>query len=164
MAEIDSREFRTWSGQFATGVTVLTVKVGNTVRGMTANAFCSLSLHPPLVLVCIQHGVSMHPMFEVTDTFGINVLAADQKSLSELFAQHGEHEAPMAGAPYRMGLLGVPILDGVVGWAECRIEDRYTGGDHMIVVGRVEAMATERPDAGPLLFHAGKYRTVGEVL
>lgn len=164
MAEIDSREFRNWGGHFATGVTVLTVQVGNAVRGMTANAFCSLSLHPPLVLVCIQHGVSMHPFFEVAESFGVNVLADDQKPLSDLFAQHGEHAEPMSGASYRVGNLGAPILDGVLGWAECRVVERYAGGDHMIVVGQVEEMATERPDASPLLFYAGKYRTVGETL
>lgn len=164
MAEIDSREFRSWGGHFATGVTVLTVQVGSTVRGMTANAFCSLSLHPPLVLVCVQHGASMHPMFEVTETFGVNILAADQKPLSDLFAQHGEHAGPMAGAPYRIGSMGVPILEGVMGWAECRVEERYAGGDHIIVIGRVEEMAIERPEAGPLLFYSGKYHAVGGTL
>jgi len=162
--EIDSREFRNWGGHFATGVTVLTVQVGNTVRGMTANAFCSLSLHPPLILVCIQHGTSMHPMFEVTETFGVNILAADQQAFSALFAEHGEHAAPMGGVPYRIGSIGVPILDGVMGWAQCRIEARYAGGDHMIVVGRVEEMAVDRPDVDPLVFYAGRYRTVGEPL
>ena len=164
MAEIDSREFRNWGGHFATGVTVLTVQVGNTVRGMTANAFCSLSLHPPLILVCIQHGASMHPMFEVTETFGVNILAADQKPLADLFAQHGEHALPMGGAPYHLGPLGAPIIDGAMGWVQCRVEARYAGGDHMIVVGRVEEMATERPDAAPLLFYAGKYHTAGSAL
>ena len=164
MAEIDSREFRNWGGYFATGVTVLTVHVGGTVRGMTANAFCSLSLHPPLVLVCIQEGVSMHPFFEVAESFAVNILAADQKPLAELFAQHGEHAAPMGGTPYRLGSLGVPLLEGALGWVECRVEERYAGGDHMIVLGRVEAMANERPDADPLLFYSGKYRTIGETL
>lgn len=164
MAEIDSREFRNWGGHFATGVTVLTVQVGNAVRGMTANAFCSLSLHPPLVLVCIQHGASMHPMFEITEVFGVNVLAADQKHLAEVFAQHGEHPEPMAGVPFRSGSLGAPIIEGAMGWAQCRVEERYAGGDHMIVVGRVQEMKTERPDAAPLLFYAGTYRTTGSVL
>lgn len=164
MAEIDSREFRDWGGHFATGVTVLTVQVGSAVRGMTANAFCSLSLHPPLVLVCIQNGVSMHPFFEVAESFGVNVLASDQKSVSQLFAQHGEHPAPMGGAPYRLGSLGAPILDGVMGWAQCRVEERYPGGDHLIVIGRVEEISTDRPEAEPLLFYSGKYRAIGEVL
>ena len=164
MAEIDSREFRNWGGHFATGVTVLTVQVGSAVRGMTANAFCSLSLHPPLVLVCIQHGASMHPMFEVTETFGVNILTSAQQSLADLFSQHGEHVAPMGGAPYRVGSLNVPILEGVMGWAQCRVEERYPGGDHLIIVGRVEEMATERPDAEPLLFYSGKYHTIGDAL
>ena len=164
MAEIDSREFRNWGGHFATGVTVLTVQVGNAVRGMTANAFCSLSLHPPLVLVCIQNGVSMHPFFEVAESFGVNVLASDQKPVSELFAQHGEHSAPMGGAPYHLGSLGAPILGGVMGWAQCRVEARYPGGDHLIVIGRVEEISTDRPEAEPLLFYSGKYRTIGEIL
>lgn len=164
MAEIDSREFRNWGGRFATGVTVLTVRVGDTVRGMTANAFCSLSLHPPLVLVCIQHGASMHPLFELAEAFGVNILAGDQQPLAALFAQHGEHAAPMGGAPYRAGSLGVPIIEGVTGWAQCRVEERYAGGDHLIVLGRVEEMAVERPEASPLLFYAGNYHTLGVTL
>ncbi len=164
MAEIDSREFRNWGGRFATGVTVLTVQVGDQLRGMTANAFCSLSLHPPLILVCIQHGVSMHPFFEVAESFGVNILASDQRAVSELFAQHGEHAAPMGGQAYRIGTLGAPLLEGVLGWAECRVEDRYAGGDHMIVIGRVDSMAVERPEAGPLLFYSGKYRALGDLV
>ncbi|MSQ30263.1 MAG: flavin reductase [Dehalococcoidia bacterium] len=158
---IDSREFRNTMGLFATGVTVITTQVSRVRRGMTANAFASVSLHPPLILICVDHSASMHAILEVAAAFAVNIIAADQRAASEAFALHGEREEVMNGMPFRDGALGSPILDGVLGWAECRVEERYAGGDHTIIVGRVESLAVERPDADPLLFFAGGYRGIG---
>lgn len=164
MAEIDSRQLRNVMGRFATGVTVLTARVGSQTRGMTANAVCSLSLHPPLILVCIDHSASMHPMFEVAEAFGVNILSVEQRAMSEFFAAHGEKPDPMGGFPYRLGPIGTPLLEGTLGWAECRIAQRYAGGDHTIVVGRVEDLGHEDGAVDPLLFFAGKYRALGDVV
>lgn len=163
-ASIDSREYRNTMGLFATGVTVVTARMGRQRRGMTANSFTSVSLHPPLLLVCVDNGSSMHPLLEAADSFAVNILANDQREVSDVFARRGEGEAVMNGVPFHDGPLGSPILEGVLAWAECRIEERYTGGDHTIVVGRVQAIAAERPSAGPLLFFSGDYRSIGAVI
>ena len=164
---IDSRQFRVVMGRFATGVTTITVAVDQQRRGMTANAVASLSLHPPLLLVCVDRNSSMHGIFEVAEAFAVNVLAADQRAVSEFFAgRSGVRGAtdPMGGYPYHHGPLGSPILDGTLAWVECRVSERYAGGDHTIIVGRVESMEVTRPDAGPLLFYSGRYRFIdGEI-
>ena len=166
MAEpaIETRTFRETMGRFATGVTVVTVAHGGKTRGMTANSFTSLSLDPPLLLICVDHRASMHAIFEEAEAFAVNVLAHDQKTLSQFFASPGEKEGPMGGQPFHEGPTGSPILDGVMAWMDCRIEQQYDGGDHTIVVGRIQEMRVERPDASPLVFFGGKYYGLGETL
>lgn len=159
---IDSREFRNTMGLFATGVTVVTARVSHERRGMTANSLTSVSLHPPLLLVCVDQSASMHPILEVAETFAVNILAADQRAVSDVFARRGHNDAEMNGVAYHDAPGGSPVLDGVLAWAECRIEERYSGGDHTILVGRVESIAVERPDAAPLLFFSGSYRALGD--
>jgi 3-hydroxy-9,10-secoandrosta-1,3,5(10)-triene-9,17-dione monooxygenase reductase component len=162
--EIDSRRFRDVMGRFATGVTVVTVAHEGVIRGMTANAFSSVSADPAMLLICIDQHSSMYPIFQVAEAFGVNILTEEQEQVSRSFAQRGEKRQEMGGYPYRFGRLGAPILDGVLAWSECRVEHRYRGGDHIIVVGRVEDMAIERPDAAPLLFFGGQYHALGDVL
>jgi flavin reductase (DIM6/NTAB) family NADH-FMN oxidoreductase RutF len=159
---VDSRLFRDVMGSFASGVTVVTLNVDGAPRGMTANAFLSLSLDPPLVIVCVQEAGSMHSLFEAAEAFGVNVLAADQRSISDLFAKHGIPDEPMGGFEYRVGDLGVPLLGGVLGYAECRIVDRLAGGDHMIVIGEARNVAFDREDVDPMLFYRGSYREIRE--
>ncbi|MBT5774420.1 MAG: flavin reductase [Dehalococcoidia bacterium] len=157
---VDSRLFRDVMGTFASGVTVVTLGVDGTPRGMTANAFLSLSLDPPLVIVCVQETGSMHSLFEEAEAFGVNVLAADQRAVSDLFAKHGMPDEPMGGFEYRVGDLGVPLLSGVLGYAECRIVERLPGGDHTIVIGEATNVAFDREGAEPLLFYRGGYREI----
>lgn len=158
---VDARLFRDVMGTFATGVTVLTLASEDGPRGMTANAVLSLSLDPPLVIVCVQETGSMHALFLDADAFGVNILAADQQAVSDLFAKHGEPDEPMGGFEYRTGELGVPLLSGVLGEVECRIVERLPGGDHTIIVGEAMNVAFDRGDAEPLLFHRGRYRRMG---
>ena len=158
---IDSREFRNTMGLFATGVTVVTARMNEERRGMTANSFTSVSLHPPLILICVDQSASMHPIIEAADSFAVNILAADQRETADIFARRGEHEAVMHGSAFRDGPLGSPILQDVLGWVECRVEARYPGGDHTIVVGHVESIAIERPATAPLLYFTGGYRGLG---
>ncbi|MBM3140936.1 MAG: flavin reductase [Chloroflexi bacterium] len=153
----DPRLFRDVLGRFATGVTVLTVNVDGELRGMTANAVSSLSLQPMLMLVCIDRNASAHPLWERAEGFGVSILDASQRHLSELFARHGPPDEPMGGAPYRTGPFGVPLLEGALGHASCRIVSRLPGGDHTIVVGEVEEMGIDRPDGSPLIFFSGAY-------
>lgn len=156
----DPRLFRDTMGRFATGVTVLTFAVGDDVRGMTANSFTSLSLDPPLLLVCIGRDVSTFPLWERVDSFVVNILGDDQKAVSDIFARHGAPPVPESGVAYHDGAVGAPVLDGTLAYAECRLSARYEGGDHTIVVGEVVNFSIERPNDQPLLFFAGKYRTL----
>ena len=160
---IDSREFRNVMGRFATGVTVITLKVGNERRGMTANAVASLSLHPPMLLVCIDRSATMHPFFEVAESFAVNILAADPQPMADFFARHSDASATLGGFAYCDGLTASPLMDGALAAVECHVSERYDGGDHTIVIGRVEAIHSERPEVDPLLFFSGKYRAIAEL-
>lgn len=155
-----SRLFRDVMGRFATGVTVVAAQTDDGPRAMTANAVSSLSLEPMLLLVCVQRDASMHRVLTEVGAFAVNILARDQRDLSDLFARHGELDQPMGGAPYRSGRTGAPILDGVLAWAECEVADRLPGGDHTIVVGRVVAAAAAPGEQEPLVFFGGRYRTL----
>ncbi len=163
-AGFDTRRFRDVMGRFATGVTVVTVTHDGVTRGMTANAFSSVSADPAMLLICIDEHSSMFQIFQEADAFAVNILAEDQSEISRSFAMRGEKEEEMGGYPFKRARLGSPILDGVIAWAECRVAHRYSGGDHIIVVGRVEDLAIEQPDGAPLLFFGGQYRSLGEVL
>ena len=156
---IDSRQFRDVMGRFATGVTVVTVAVDHQRRGMTANAVASLSLHPPLLLVCVDRNSSIYPLMEVAGAFAVNILAAGQRPIAEFFAS-GFGEDPMGGYLYRDGALGSPLLAGALAWVECRVSERYSGGDHTIVVGRVDSLAAASAGVSPLIFYSGSYRAI----
>ena len=152
-AVIDPDAFRAVLGRFASGVTVVAARDGDGHDpGMTVSAFASVSLRPPLVLVCIGHESSLHPVLEEADAFGISILAADQEALSRRFATHG---STFDGVGFERGELGVPLLDGALAWLECRIAARHPLGDHTVVVGEVEGCDTR--NAGPLLYYRGGY-------
>lgn len=156
----DGIELRNAFGQFATGVTVVTAAPqGHAPFGMTANSFSSLSLDPPLLLWSIQRSSDLFEAFEAVDQFAINILAADQQDLSNAYAKKGAHD--LAAEHYLMGDSGCPILKRAVASFECSMENRFDGGDHVILVGRVQEL-TSNTELEPLLFHAGKYRTLGE--
>jgi flavin reductase (DIM6/NTAB) family NADH-FMN oxidoreductase RutF len=159
-AAVDQRTFRDVMGTFATGVTVVTLNVDGDPRGMTANAVMSLSLDPPLVVVSVQTAGTMHELFQRAESFGVNILASDQRPQSDLFASHGDPEEPMGGFPFRIGVSGVPLLEGTIGFAECRIMEAVVGGDHTLFIGEALDVGFGE-DAEPLLFHRGKYRLLG---
>jgi flavin reductase (DIM6/NTAB) family NADH-FMN oxidoreductase RutF len=160
---ITSAQFRHAIGHFATGVTVVT-SIGTDGRpvGTTANAVTSLSLDPPLVLVCFDHGSLTLEAVRAHGAFVINVLAAPQRYLSANFARRGV-AAAWEGVPHRLGLTGSPRLDGVLATLECTVEHRLPGGDHEIVVGRVREAETGGDDAAPLLYWRGGYATLAAV-
>ena len=153
----DARAFRDLGGRFATGVTVITTSDRGGRRAMTANAVSTVSLDPPLMLVCVQRTASIHEAIARAGHFAINILAEDQGAISARFAQHGEFEEPMGGIPFRAGQTGTPLLEGTLGWFECEVWQPYDGGDHTIYVGRVVAMELTQPEGRPLLFFAGGY-------
>lgn len=148
----DSLAFRKALGQFATGVTVISVATEDGVHGMTANSFTSVSLEPPLVLVCVDKRRTTHALLQQVKRFGISVLAEGQQDVSAWFA--GRRERP-ASFEWRFGEATVPVLAGAVAWFECTVAYAYEGGDHTIFVGLVERFGA--PGGRPLIFHQGRY-------
>jgi len=154
---IDKDQFRQVLSHFAAGVTVVTTLDGEQrPHGLTATAFTSVSLEPPLVLVCIDKSADTYPHFEPAGLFAVNFLALDQRDISQRFAKHGGEK--FAGLGWRPGVLGAPLLDGTIGHVECRIRYSYEGGDHTILVGEIESADTS--DGEPLLHFRHAYRRV----
>jgi flavin reductase (DIM6/NTAB) family NADH-FMN oxidoreductase RutF len=151
---IGQDEFRAVLGRFASGVTVITARDRNgTDHGMTASAFCSVSLEPPLVLACIAEIAEMHGILREASTFGISILAETQESLSRRFAEllSGRFD----GIGYSRAESGVILLDDAIAHLECTVVSRHDAGDHMICVGQVE-WARCRQER-PLLYYRGGY-------
>ncbi|MBY6141478.1 flavin reductase [Leisingera daeponensis] len=141
MSEIDPRALRNAFGTFMTGVTVVTTHDpdGNPI-GFTANSFTSVSLDPPLVLVCIANSSSNYAAFEQAGGFAVNVLAEDQKDVSNTFARPVEDR--FAAVSWQRGPQGSPVFEGVSAWFDCAMHNRVEAGDHLILIGRVEAFET----------------------
>jgi flavin reductase (DIM6/NTAB) family NADH-FMN oxidoreductase RutF len=151
---IDGGLMRRAMGQFATGVTVITaLDPGGTPVGCTVNAFSSLSLDPPLVLVCIGRERSSHALLTDGPGYGVNILRHDQSELALRFARSGGDR--FAGVETRPGRHGVPLLAGAIAQIECDLFDVLDGGDHSIVVGRVEDIRVSPGE--PLLYSQGSF-------
>jgi flavin reductase (DIM6/NTAB) family NADH-FMN oxidoreductase RutF len=151
----DPGQLRRVMGFFATGVTIITTRDQNgRPYGLTANAVTSLSLEPPLLLICVDRKAETFPHFFDSKIFVLNILAEDQEQLSRRFATTGGDK--FTGLHYHLGRLGTPILEGTLGHIECRIIETLEGGDHVIHVGEVEE--AEAHDGRPLVFFRGKYR------
>ena len=147
--------------QFATGVTVLTAG-GDDAHGMTANAFSSVSLEPPLVLCCVAKAARMHTSIVSADSFAVNILSAEQQDLSKYFAdwRRPDGMAQFDAVGWSAGAkTGAPLLDGTLAWLECELAQVLDGGDHSIFLGRV--VATSRGSGeDALVFYGGKYHEV----
>jgi flavin reductase (DIM6/NTAB) family NADH-FMN oxidoreductase RutF len=161
-ALLTKEHFRRVMGQFATGVTVVTTRLGDEVHGLTANAVCSVSLEPLLVLVCVDHAADTHPLLEKSGVFAVNILSDEQEGLSRVFAGPTEEKAGrLETMGYRTAATGAPIIEGCLAYLDCRVVAAYPGGDHTIFVGQVEE-AEIGEDVPPLLFFRGRYARVWE--
>ena len=152
-------DFRRVLGHFASGVTVVTtLDAEGRPAGLTASAFSSVSLDPPLVLVCVAHTSQSYAHFHSHGRFAINILATDHEPVARRFASTTGSAEKFEGTGYRAGVLGLPILKDALAELECTIVHAYPAGDHTIFVGRVEA-AECRGDAGfePLLYYRGRF-------
>jgi flavin reductase (DIM6/NTAB) family NADH-FMN oxidoreductase RutF len=151
---VNSDEFRAVLGRFPSGVTVVTTKAGDgTDQGMTVSAFCSLSLEPPLILICIEKTASVHAALTQSSGFVINVLAASQEQIARRFSIVDIDR--FEGVGFTRSAEGYAILDDVLSVIECRRQALHDGGDHTIIVGEVDA---SRVGAGaPLLYYRGGY-------
>src|SRR5215475_1378577 len=138
---IEKNELRRVMGHFATGVTVITtLRASGELHGLTANAFTSVSLIPPLVLVCVDKKAESYPCFDESKVFTVNILAADQEAISRRFAVSGGEK--FQGVAYRAGANNAPILEGSLAYIECRVTTAIDGGDHTIYLGEVEQAET----------------------
>lgn len=151
---IDPALFRSVLGRFASGVTVVTARDAEGAdHGMTVSAFCSLSLDPTLVLVCVERSTVMHRVLGEATHFAVNMLAAGQESVSRRFAEHMEDR--FDGIGYTRGITGLVLLEGILAFVECRLTARHSGGDHTMFVG--EVIAAEAFAERPLLYYRGGY-------
>lgn len=155
MKAMRAAELRHAAGHFATGVAVVTTRDNDgEFYGLTMNAVTSLSLDPPLFLICVDKTSDTLPALLESRVFAINILAHEQEPISRVFAS--KEKDKFAGIGYHIGETGVPLLSDTLATIECRIAETYPGGDHVILLGQVER--TEVDDKGePLLFYRGGY-------
>jgi len=155
---VDPQAFKQAMSQFASGVTVVTTLYEGQRSGLTASSFSSLSLDPPLVLVCIARRTATHGVIEKSGIFAVNVLADHQLDFGMRFAGlvPGRKDR-FHGIETTAAVTGSPLLPGVLSWVDCRLWKRYEGGDHSIFVGEVIALAATTADT-PLLYHNRLWR------
>jgi flavin reductase (DIM6/NTAB) family NADH-FMN oxidoreductase RutF len=150
-------EYKGALSKFASGVTIVTVSAGHELHGMTATSFASLSLDPPLVLVCLEKTTRTHSLVLMSGAFVVNVLADQQQSIARVFSEHGLKR--FDDLPHRRGPSNAPVLDGAIAWVECSVYRIDDGGDHDIVIGEVLECGA-RPGR-PLLYWNRAYRSLG---
>ncbi len=152
----DPAEFRRLMGRWATGVSVVTARAGATDFGLTVNAFLSVSLQPPLVLVSLTHDADTTPVILASGRFAVHLLAFDQRDLSERFASTAPPSEKFSGLPVHRGVSGLARPDGALATFDCRVRTSFPLTDHLLIVGEVEELETGR-DATPLLFFRSAY-------
>jgi flavin reductase (DIM6/NTAB) family NADH-FMN oxidoreductase RutF len=152
-------ELRGALGAFPTGVTVITTGVEQAAYGMTANAFTSVSLDPPLVLVCVQRSAAGREEIERNGAFAVNILGENQEPVSRHFASRARPRGREAFGDLGTRTVGTgcPIIDGVAAYADCTLHAAHDAGDHVIFIGEVLAIGVD-PGVPPLVFHGGQYR------
>jgi flavin reductase (DIM6/NTAB) family NADH-FMN oxidoreductase RutF len=151
----DDARFRDVMGHFATGVAVVTVYAQEGPAGLTTNAVTSVSLHPPLVLVCIDNGSRTLPLIRAAGRYAVNVLRAGQQDLAAVFASKRVAREKFEAVTHTVAH-GVPVLDEALAWMACDLEDLHAAGDHTIALGRVTHLHADH-DGEPLLFFRGRY-------
>ena len=151
----DSREFRNVLGHFATGVTVVTGTADGRPLGLAANAFSSVSLDPPLILVCMATTSETWPLIRRTGAFAVNVLGEHQQDVSRRFGRKDVDR--FESLPWETAVTGSPVLPDALAWIDCVVDAEHSAGDHTVVIGRVVALARQPEGGRPLLFFQGTY-------
>ena len=150
---IDEFRFRQAMGHFATGVTVVTTAHAGCLYGMTVSSFASLSLKPPLVLICVDQNLNTHTAIADAGQFAVNILEQRQEHLSRRFATREDDK--FTGIAWHTGRFGMPVLEGALAVIECRLHNTFPGGDHTIFVG--EVLDAEIDQGSPLLYYRRGY-------
>lgn len=150
---VERDEFRRALQRFASGVTVVTVG-GDEPHGMTASSFASVSLDPPLVLVCLDKSSKTRGLILERGSFAVNVLSGEQEEVSRSFSRRGTK--PFADLPHHYGVAEHPLLDDAIAWIECNVHNVIKSGDHDIVIG--EVVACDAQEGDPLLYVDQGYR------
>lgn len=154
--DVTPRELRTAMGAFATGVAVVSTSWDGVLCGMTVNSLTSVSLDPPLVLVCLARGSRTEKAVASRGAFAVTLLAEGQEALSDRFARRGADH--FRGIEPELDDLGLPRLPGWLAYLACQVADTYSGGDHIVVVGRV--LRCERRAGFPLVYYQGRYHAL----
>ena len=155
---VDAESLRRALRRFASGVTVVTVNHDGELHGMTASSFASVSLQPPLILVCLDKASRTRGLILEKGSFAVNVLAGDQEDVSRSFSRRGTK--PFGELGHRPGTAGDPLLEGAIAWIECRLSEMVEAGDHDIFVGEVLSCADH--DGTPLLYYDQRYRSLSD--
>ena len=157
--------FRSVLGSFATGVTVVTTRLGETVHGATMSAFASVSIDPPYVLICADHGSASRELIGKSGVFAVNILHEGQSGLSASLADKSTAEQASAheldDVAHSPGVTGAPILDDRLAYADCRVVNAVEAGDHTIYVGLVEDAGVSPGERQPLVYFRGRYGGIG---
>ncbi len=153
---VDSKTFKAAMSRWSSGIAIITARGDDgELAGITANSFTSLSLDPPMVLFCLGLDSTSFDLFDHSETFAANILAAGQEALSNHFAASGGDK--FATVEFQAGNLGAPLLPGCLAALECRVHGKFPGGDHVIFVGEVEAVSLG--EGAPLMYYRGGYRS-----
>lgn len=156
----DARLFRTVMGTYPTGVAVVTArKLDGEPCGLTVNSLTSVSLEPLLLLVCLDLASESRVAVLESGAFAVNILGTGGEGISDSFA-NGQRGDRFTGLAWRVEATGSPVLERALAWLDCRVTESYSAGDHIIVVGQVEACGAS--GGHPLVFHGGRYRAVAE--
>jgi len=160
MTNQENRDLRNAFSNFATGITVITsLDAEKTPIGITANSFSTVSLEPPMVSWCIGRQSTLFKNFQQAEYFAVNILSSGQRSTSELFSS--SHSDKFSQHSWHYDKHKLPLLDGCVCQLVCRTEHRYSGGDHIILVGQVLDIVNN--NMPPLIYHGGQYQTLNKI-
>jgi len=151
-------DFRTALRRFPTGVTIVTTLLDGKPKGFTANAFSSVSVDPPMVLICVNRQARSHPIIAAAGRFCVNVLALEQADLARRFATKGAHD-PFSDIAYHIENSGSPVIDGSLAYLDCNLAEEHSVGTHTIFIG--EVVATGASDGAPLGYFNTDYRDFG---
>ena len=153
---VDDAQFKLAMSHFASGVTIVTTEHEGKPYGLTVASFASLSLHPPLVLICIERLVKSHDAVAAAGKFGVSILGSEQSDVSNRFASKVDDK--FAGFKTRRGELGIPLIEGALCTIECRVQNQLPGGDHSIFIG--EVIDVQAREGAPLVYFRSGYRQI----